>query len=206
MPLTASPSPATGGGGSADPWGIASSAGYDPDTIYVRASDDHGHSSDLRAKVSPTMLYEMRALIEGREIPELRSYADIIRDALIHRMKRHRDWLKENGLPTGSMDASLETEMREAELDRIKSQQDHWDSLIDKLDKQLTKCSDRKDWDTMRHLLERNEEPQDMTDPFVRLLNSVLNKHWKHLEENAVQLPGMTSREYDYVRPPRRVR
>lgn len=56
---------------------------YSPDHFYTRATDNRGHSREFRVPVPQ----DLGALVEmcWRAIPDYRSPADFIRDAIIHR-------------------------------------------------------------------------------------------------------------------------
>lgn len=174
-----------------DPWVLATSTQYDPEKIYVRASDSHGHSALMHVKMSPMLYGEIRALVQGGHIPELRTYADVVRDAVIHRMVQYREMLKDRGISSGTLGAAITTEIREAQIDEVATRVEQWDRLIDKLDAQLTRLIQLGDYDTAWFLVDSNGDPEDMTDPFRDRLHEVIRKHTTSLQALANRLPGM---------------
>jgi len=193
----ASPTPGTGGGANAgangsanaDPWALATSGQYDPDKIYTRASDDKGHHTLMHVKVSPMLHGEIRALVQSGKLPMLRTHADIVRDAVIHRMIHYRNMLTAQGIDPGTILSTIETEVREAQLDEIETKTAQWDRLINKLDARLADLVQLGDYDTAWWLIDQNREPEDMTTPFARRLANVIDKHTAVLKSVASRLP-----------------
>jgi hypothetical protein len=192
-PLSATPNAGT----TLDPWALAAGSAYDPERIYTRASDDHGHSALMHVKVSPTLHGEIVALIQSKAIPELRTHADVVRDALIHRMVFYRDMLKQQGISTGNLSNALALEMREAELDEIELRMAAWSRIIEKLDARLGSLIEVGDFDSAWHVIDQNGDPEDMSAPFAAKLEAVLTKHRTALNAISARLPQMERVPYD---------
>lgn len=62
---------------------------YNPDALYIVASDDKGHSESIRLKIPPTYEYIIQAIM--REHEEFRTVQDFIRDAIVHSLHRWVD-------------------------------------------------------------------------------------------------------------------
>lgn len=180
-----------------DPWALASSSAYDPDTVYTRASDAHGHSQVMHIKVSPSLYHEIQALVQGKEIPGLRTYADVVRDALIHRMVTYREMLQNKGANPGTIDQTIEVEVRAAKLDEMNRRQGEWDNLITKLDQQLQHCLSVGDYDTAWWLVDSNQDPAGMTEPYMKRLSEVLDRHTRTLNSQASRLPVVEDVPYE---------
>ena len=60
--------------------------GYSPTQRLTRATDGRGNSSDMRVKVSPDVAGELAALVQSGRVPEYRTMADVVRDAIYHRL------------------------------------------------------------------------------------------------------------------------
>ena len=75
-----------------DPW-LGETTAYDPNKVYVAASDKRGHQSTIRVHVPAGMPGEIAAIIA--QVPELRTVHDFYRDALVHAIARWRDKLPE---------------------------------------------------------------------------------------------------------------
>lgn len=156
-----------------DPWTLTSGS-YDPATFYVRAGDGNGHASLIHVKVSPALLGQMQHLVQSRAIPQYRTYADLVRDAVIHRLRYLSD------LYPDTMDLhALEIEQKQAELDRLKIERDAWKKLIGDIDAQLTELIQNNEFDEAEWLIEQNEWSESMTPSYLKKLTDVLAKHRK---------------------------
>lgn len=155
-----------------DPW-VLSQNGYDPDRIYTKATDGNGQSTVLHVKVSPALYYELQALVQSRAIPELRTYADVVRDALIHRMHHYR-----NMLPAGatSMFHALDVEVRQAEIDKVAADRAAWSKFIEDLDTRLEELVGTGEFDEAWWLLDQNEQVHSMSPAYVERLEQVREK------------------------------
>lgn len=165
--------PATGaanGQQAADPW-LLSQNGYDPNRIYTRSTDGHGQGRVINVRVSPALYHEIQALVQQKAIPELRTYGDVIRDAVIHRMHHYRTMA-----PTVNLEA-VDVEVRQAEVDRINTDRAAWDRFITELDTALTALLEAGETDEAAWLLAQNEEVQSMTPAYLARLDTVLDKH-----------------------------
>lgn len=60
--------------------------GYDPDEIMTSSQDRNGHSTNQRVHVPPSWRAMMEQYIQSDQWPEYRHMADIVRDALYHRL------------------------------------------------------------------------------------------------------------------------
>lgn len=121
-------------------WKIGSSfdvedGGYARTHFYTAGTDKRGHSERLVARVPPTVMGEVAHLVQSGLIPEYRTAADFVRDAIHHRLHdietmitaegwkprasiervlaqlRYREWKREAGVETA--------ERVSAELNRL---------------------------------------------------------------------------------------
>ena len=76
-----------------DGWGTSKQSQYSPDSFYTRSINKHDHSFHLRVNLPPDVHTKMCELVGTKTIQEYRSVPDIVRDAVVHRLK----WLEEHG-------------------------------------------------------------------------------------------------------------
>src|SRR5690606_6761418 len=94
--------------------------------------DGKGHDTTITVKVSPALLGQLQHIVQARTVPDYRTYADIVRDGVIHRLR----WIHDEYAGTVNL-ADLEVEQRQAELDRISARRAAWTNFIQSLDEQL---------------------------------------------------------------------
>ena len=81
-----------GQGGQRGPsYQLLSGKAYNPDHVYLDASDSKGHYEQMNTKVPPNVLQVIDVIVG--ESDELRSRQDFVRDALVHAAHR---WLTQN--------------------------------------------------------------------------------------------------------------
>lgn len=163
-------------GSANDPWTMSSSS-YDPNTFYTRATDGNGHDGNLQVKVSPALLGQITHILESRMIPDYRTRADVVRDAVIHRLR----WLADE-YPGSVNLADLEIEQRQAEIDKFKAQRVAWRTYLNDLDQQLTELIERGEYEEAEYLIDMNEWNESMSVPYLKDLMKCIGKHRKAMK------------------------
>lgn len=174
-------------GNPSDPWSL-SSTNYSQENFYVRATDGNGHDATLQTKVSPALLGEIQRLVQSREIPQYRTYADLVRDALVHRLRYLAD-----EYPGAVNLHALEIEQRQAEVDRVLGEREAWDKLLTDLERTLAKLIQLNELDEAEWLMEQNEYNESMSLPYLARLNKTLGKYRaevRYARENAQRDAG----------------
>ena len=59
---------------------------YDPNEFYTRSTDKKGHGETVHVKLPPYMHGVLAELVENPSFPAYRTMADVIRDAVHHRL------------------------------------------------------------------------------------------------------------------------
>lgn len=154
-----------------DPWNLLST-GYALERFYTRSTDGNGHSDLIHVKISPLLHGQIIAAVEDRSLTAYRTQADVVRDALIHRLK----WLSDNYSSAVNL-AELEQEQRQAQLDQTKRQRDAWKKYLNDLDTQLTEMIGDNEYDEAEWLMDQNEWSDVMTPPYLAKLAAILSKH-----------------------------
>lgn len=60
---------------------------YSVDRFYVQSTDGKGHGDEVRVRVPPYLASQLQAIFESRTFPKYRTVADIVRDAIYHRLR-----------------------------------------------------------------------------------------------------------------------
>ena len=109
---------------------------YDPERIVTTASDEKGHSANLRVHV-PTFWHSvMNQKVQSSEWPEYRSIQDCVRDAIFHRMHWWSEQTDRESIPH-VREAIFQQQMR----DRIQMadfRKTQWRIFIEELEVKIT--------------------------------------------------------------------
>lgn len=89
---------------------------YDPAKFYVASTNSHDHDEVMRIKVPKWMMVYLQDLVRDPRLPAYRSVHDVIRDALVHRVKH----LHDHGITDSDTDW-IEREVLKGALNRIES-------------------------------------------------------------------------------------
>lgn len=169
-PTSATPGTPGTPGNPNDPWSLTS-ATFSSENFYTRATDGNGHDAVMSVKVSPALIGEIQRLVQSRVIPQYRTHSDVIRDALIHRLRYLND-----EYPGSTNLAALEIEQRQAELDRLATERAAWRKLLADLEAQLNELIGDGELEEAEWLIEQNDYLEAMTPPFLLKLNKVLKR------------------------------
>jgi Rad3-related DNA helicases len=123
--------------------------------------------------------------VEGKYFPELRTYGDVVRDALVHRVRYYIDRMKAEGKPTGRLESAWAADVRSAEIDAIREKHNAWRKLIEDLDSTLHTLIEQGDYDTAWYLIETNQDADYMSEPMQKRMAQVIAKHTASLESMA---------------------
>lgn len=98
---------------------------YDPNKFYTRSEDKHHHSSKLTLNISKTTMGNMQTLVAGGKIPQYRSVADVVRDAITHRV-----YTIGRKIDDGEVLADTTVSMLQAESDHFIAQAKDMEQLL----------------------------------------------------------------------------
>lgn len=160
------------GEGSLDPFTMQDDSEYSPDRVYNRSTDGHGHNINLQTRVAPDIAGELNALVASQVMPEYRTAADVVRDALVHRLYYISKKIKD-----GDLERRVTIEMRLARLDQWRSEMANMERLMNEQIEALQKALDLLDLDMMERLLTvASENVEVMRDPYANQLRERIKK------------------------------
>lgn len=89
---------------------------YSEEKFYVASVNEHDHDESMRIRMPKWMMVYMQDLVRDPRLPAYRSVADVLRDALAHRVH----YIHENGLTDSDTDW-IEREILRGSMARIAS-------------------------------------------------------------------------------------
>lgn len=104
-----------------DPWDTDKGHEYRVDQFYTRSTNKFDHSKELRANVPTNIHAQVMEIVQNPKFPSIRTNADFIRDAIVHRLRTIHGWVNDPELLkilTIEERRSIE-EQDEAEVDDI---------------------------------------------------------------------------------------
>lgn len=154
------------GEGSLDPFTMQDDSEYSEANVYNRSTDGHGHNVNLQTRIAPDIAGEINALVASQVIPEYRTAADVVRDALVHRLYYIAQRTK-----NGDLERRITIEMRLARLDAWRAEMANMERLLNEQTEALQKSLDLLDLDMMERLLQvAAENVEVMRDPYAQQL------------------------------------
>lgn len=151
------------GEGSYDPFTMNDDKDYKPTNVYARSTDGQGHSTNMQVRVPPTISTEISALIASQVIPEYRTAADFIRDAVIHKMYEVSQRKK-----LGDLERRVTIQMRLARVEAWQEEMETMQKMEAEQTDTIKKALDLRDMDMVERLLELAQENLEfMRDPYA---------------------------------------
>ncbi len=127
---------------------------YDPTRFYTKSEDAKGHSYHARVNIPKPLAGEIAELISSGAVPQYRSVADVIRDAVYHRVKQISRLIDDGKLEQGADMAMLLSEEIQLEEEAVHAEQliDAMRNNINRMFQQGTKP------DTIKRVLAERED------------------------------------------------
>lgn len=92
------------------------SGSYSPDKFYVASTNEHDHDESMRIRMPKWLAVYSQDIIRSPQLPAYRSMHDLVRDAMVHRVK----YIHDHGLTDSDLDW-IEREILQGALARIES-------------------------------------------------------------------------------------
>ena len=121
--------------------------GYDVDEFYTRRTDQRGLDKELRVGIAPGWHYLAHALKE--EFPAYRTVADLMRDALVHRLH----YLQEN-IDSPTLKAKVEVALAQSRLEARRQELDDMQRLIKDGEEALRRGIEMEDWGDVEYKID----------------------------------------------------
>lgn len=116
----------------ADDWELDDGRTYSPSKLYTKATDGHGHSSQMPVNFPPAMQAVMAALVERKA--GYNSKAAFIRDAVVHRIHQLEHELPPDHPALKALDIVLADMQNQQRMERRREEKESVDRLTEALD------------------------------------------------------------------------
>lgn len=115
---------------------------YRLDRYYTRTNltQADGSAHNIQAKLPAGIHGEIEALVQSRRIPQYRTAQDVVRDAVVHRLK----WVAEQ-IKAGTLEAAVDTEAMTARIEHVRHQRHQLDRVVRDVEEELKAASTRQD-------------------------------------------------------------
>lgn len=163
--------------GSRPPWTTDSEGRYSRDKFYVRATNGYDHSNKMRVHLPPDAVAAAEEVVA--QIPAYRGVADLLRDALYHRVHY---LATERHLSTPIIDRWLDLEAGQAAIDRARVEIEMHKSIVTDARRTLDDLIAAGDRGQALLMLEALEPTLDaMRDPWHSQLAKIITTAYRQL-------------------------
>lgn len=143
--------------------------------FYTSAQDSHHHSAKITIHLPPHVVAQMAQIVQSLKIPAYKCDADIIRDALYHRLKFLAD--HQGNILSDSERLALSRELLIAQMQRDQEISASQQEMIEKFKLSMKDAITRSDYTTLKkHLLHGRDVLNYCGEPFYSQLKSVLDE------------------------------
>lgn len=104
-----------------DLWAGDDDLEYKENRFYTHSTNRKGFKDTVRIPLPPNVLAQMNAIVQQRKVADYKTVQDLVRDAIIHRLK----WLVDY---TGDeeMDRAVDREVQSARMEQIRNECNDW--------------------------------------------------------------------------------
>lgn len=127
--------------------------GYSVDAFYTRSTDGNGVSETKYVKLPPSLLAGIGDLVASRVIPEYRTEADVIRDAVYHRL-HHVAMMKRDGKLVRLINRQIMLARASSHLHEMSE----LETLIEQHSAAMEQAAQTKDAEFLREIIECAED------------------------------------------------
>jgi len=136
-----------------DDEGKPSFKSYDPDHIYVRSTDGHGHSENVQTKFPPEVVGAMHNVVNSGCIPEYgNSIQSLVRNAIIHQLVKDSKRIN-----SGELERVLSRQVALARAEAMKQETEENEQLIRGHKELLEEAAARNDWEMLSRVIQEGE-------------------------------------------------
>lgn len=161
---------------------LVSGRKYSPDRFYTKSTDGNGHYERIpQTKIPPTVEALIGELM-GAFPTEYKSQGDVVRDALMHLCVYRKT---NNTQALEHIQADVDREAAQQELDRALARLSQWESYIENLRDAVSKFVEYKEWGQVVEVLTTADEMlqnAEMPDTVKAKLEVAIKDGWSQFQ------------------------
>jgi hypothetical protein len=146
-----------------DSWSTDDGSGYSPEQFYTATKNRHDHGERVTLRMPPDVHAESWRVINDPKMPMYETFQDLLRDALIHRLR----WLDDNiGLPV-EVSEWLRVEMLRGLMATEQKRMESSSRAVEELDLTFEMIVKLGDWGLTTKMIETaRDNAQTMREPY----------------------------------------
>ncbi|MCL6558027.1 MAG: hypothetical protein K6U74_04345 [Firmicutes bacterium] len=163
-----------------NPW-ETEPAGYSPNEFYTQSKDKQGHSTLYHVRIPDHVAAELSKIVSSGKIPRYSTPHDIIRDAIVHRLKYLADNFPElERRLSAAVQISISVENAEYRMREAKDLKD--------IEERTQSCCEELfeigDYTSLEAFIKEQEENvSSLREPYRTRILRILNKYKERLKE-----------------------
>lgn len=150
-----------GGNGSWDT--VDEADAYDPKKFYTASQDKKGHSYHARVNLPKPLAGQMAGLVQSGLIPQFRSIEDVIRDAVMHRVKQVARMIDDGELE-GAVDLAM---LLSNEMQMVHDEEEAGE-FVAAVQANAARLLKRQSWSELRRYLAERQDFAEALPPYFR--------------------------------------
>lgn len=163
-----------------DYWAVDDGA-YSIDNFYTKSKDMQGHSTVYHVRLPDYVAGEIGSMIESRKIPDYRTAADLIRDAIVHRLH----YLSERTTST-ALDGVVNRIAIENKTAQYQEELDAFRELTNEIRDTCQKAFIENDHEHLYDYIDQQAQlVEALREPFRSRIISILNEYAQRLANQA---------------------
>lgn len=150
---------------------------YSIDNFYTKSKDMQGHSTVYHVRLPDYVAGEIGSMIESRKIPDYRTAADLIRDAIVHRLH-----YLSGRLSSTTLDTIVNRITMESKTAQYQEELDAFRELVNEIRDTCQKAFVEGDHDHLYEYIDQQAQlTESLREPFRSRIISVLNEYAQRL-------------------------
>lgn len=165
--------------GEFDPWSTETTPdGYSEERFYCRSTNTYDHSVRLTVHLPPHIGAKVHEVVDSKHFPKYRSVADVLRDALVHRL-----WYLAQLSENPELLEVIQMELLECKEEEIQQRLTMYRTAVDRSEESLEmayKIGDK--YQLMEALVVAEAKFEFLRHPYDARMRDLIDRYTKYVE------------------------